>query len=111
MRLRQPLPRALYCLYGVLLLVGLVHAQGGNEAEVIVIGAGMAGVTAARELTDAGISVIVLEARDRVGGRTYSLNTSEGPVDAGAMWYASFQSAFVPCPRLFYPLTPLMQDP
>lgn len=48
---------------------------------------GMAGVTAARQLTDSGLSVIVLEARDRVGGRTYSHLTSEGPVDAGAMWY------------------------
>ncbi|WPT16956.1 Polyamine oxidase 4 [Picochlorum sp. SENEW3] len=77
---------AICCLPGILLFMGTVRALNGNDADVIVIGAGMAGVTAARELSDAGISVIVLEARDRVGGRTYSLNTSEGPVDAGAMW-------------------------
>ncbi|KAI8110878.1 hypothetical protein M9434_004452 [Picochlorum sp. BPE23] len=70
----------------LLLSITLVCAQDGNEADVIVIGAGMAGVTAARDLTDAGVSVIVLEARDRVGGRTYSVNTSKGAVDAGAMW-------------------------
>lgn len=38
---------------------------------VIVIDAGMAGLAAARELTVAGASVIVLEARDRVGGRVW----------------------------------------
>lgn len=57
-----------------------------NSADVIIIGAGMAGVTAARELKEKGISSIILEARDRVGGRTYSVNTSYGPVDTGAMW-------------------------
>ncbi|KAI8102694.1 hypothetical protein M9434_005492 [Picochlorum sp. BPE23] len=77
---------AICCIPGILLFMGTVRALNGNDADVIVIGAGMAGVTAARELSDAGISVIILEARDRVGGRTYSLNTSEGPVDAGAMW-------------------------
>ncbi|MGY8990948.1 MAG: FAD-dependent oxidoreductase, partial [Rhodospirillales bacterium] len=37
--------------------------------DVIIIGAGMAGITAARELTRAGRSVAILEARDRIGGR------------------------------------------
>ena len=53
--------------------------------DVIVIGAGMAGVTAARELTRAGFSVTVLEARDRIGGRVHSIRDfSEQPIEAGA---------------------------
>ena len=56
--------------------------------DVIVVGAGMAGVTAARRLRDLGVTnVLVLEARDRVGGRTYSVNTTTaGSIDLGAMW-------------------------
>ena len=40
--------------------------------DVVVIGAGAAGLAAARALTDAGRRVIVLEARDRIGGRVYT---------------------------------------
>jgi monoamine oxidase len=66
----------------------LSTASQSTDYDVIVIGAGMAGVTAARELFDLGVkNVLVLEARDRVGGRTYSVNTSTaGQVDLGAMW-------------------------
>ena len=53
---------------------------------VIVVGAGIAGLSAARDLTAAGATVIVLEARDRVGGRVHT-NTSWGvPVEMGAAW-------------------------
>jgi phytoene dehydrogenase-like protein len=41
------------------------------DTDVVVIGAGFAGVAAARDLTEAGRSVVVLEARDRIGGRTW----------------------------------------
>lgn len=57
----------------------------GNE-EIIVIGAGMAGIAAAKELSDAGYSVRVLEARDRIGGRTHTDSTLGATVDLGASW-------------------------
>ncbi|WP_375479760.1 flavin monoamine oxidase family protein [uncultured Jatrophihabitans sp.] len=43
-----------------------------TDVDVLVIGAGLAGLTAARDLTDQGYSVLVLEARNRLGGRTYT---------------------------------------
>jgi monoamine oxidase len=62
------------------------------SADVIVVGAGLAGLTAARRLVAAGRSVIVLEARDRVGGRV--LNESLGGsdyVEVGAMFQGPTQ--------------------
>ncbi len=51
----------------------------------LVIGAGMAGLAAARDLVDAGHKVIVLEARERIGGRVYTNRTfSDVPVEFGA---------------------------
>jgi monoamine oxidase len=48
-----------------------VIASGTVDADCIVIGAGFAGITAARDLAEAGRTVTVLEARDRIGGRTW----------------------------------------
>lgn len=59
----------------------------GLSADVIVVGAGFAGLTAARELAKRDVSVRVLEARDRVGGRVLSHPISGGQViDVGAQW-------------------------
>src|SRR5437879_9290414 len=43
-----------------------------NRAGVIIVGAGIAGLTAAEELCAAGLRVIILEARDRIGGRIFT---------------------------------------
>ncbi len=53
---------------------------------MIVIGAGAAGISAALELNDAGLSVLILEARDRIGGRIHTLRDSKFgmPVELGA---------------------------
>ena len=57
-----------------------------DRADVIVIGAGVAGLVAASELAEAGFSVIVLEARDRIGGRIFTLKDvgQQFPIELGA---------------------------
>jgi monoamine oxidase len=62
-----------------------------QDADVIIIGAGVAGLTAARALTRAGASVLVLEARDRVGGRTLSQPVGGEVVDLGGQWVGPHQ--------------------
>jgi monoamine oxidase len=57
------------------------------DADVCVIGAGYAGLSAARRLTQGGKSVVVLEARDRVGGRIWTHRLPDGtPIDRGGAW-------------------------
>jgi monoamine oxidase len=60
--------------------------------DVVVVGAGLAGLSAARRLVDAGTEVVVLEARDRVGGRTLTLPAADGtPIDHGGQWIGPTQ--------------------
>jgi monoamine oxidase len=57
------------------------------EADVAIVGGGLAGLTAARELEQLGIAAVVLEARDRVGGRVLSRPVSDGvAIDQGGQF-------------------------
>ncbi len=63
-----------------------------READVVVAGAGLAGLAAARALTAAGSSVVVLEARDRVGGRLLNHDIGDGKVvEVGGQWIGPTQ--------------------
>lgn len=61
-------------------------AEPPSAPDVAVIGAGAAGIAAARRLVAAGLGVVVLEARDRVGGRAVTVSLRGHPVDLGAHW-------------------------
>ncbi|MBA2257174.1 MAG: FAD-dependent oxidoreductase, partial [Thermoleophilaceae bacterium] len=69
------------------------EANGGVlEADVVVVGAGLAGLVAARQLEGAGMSVAVLEARDRVGGRLLNEPIGDGKVvEVGGQWVGPTQ--------------------
>ena len=63
-----------------------------RDVDVVVVGAGLAGLAAARALAGADRDVIVLEARDRVGGRTLNEPIGEGKVvEIGAQWVGPTQ--------------------
>ncbi|XP_070037368.1 polyamine oxidase 2-like isoform X2 [Nicotiana tomentosiformis] len=60
--------------------------RAGASPSVIVIGGGVAGLAAARALYDASFQVVVLESRDRIGGRVHTDYSFGFPVDLGASW-------------------------
>ena len=63
-----------------------------ERVDVVVVGAGMAGLIAARELLAANVSVLVLEARDRVGGRLLNHTLANGTVvEVGGQWVGPTQ--------------------
>ncbi len=63
------------------------QATKSSQTQVIVVGAGVAGLSAARKLQQQKYSVIVLEGRNRIGGRVWTDKTwQDAPIDMGASW-------------------------
>jgi putrescine oxidase len=63
--------------------------------DVVIVGAGAAGTTAANELKKAGLSVAVLEARDRVGGRVWTDEIDGAMLEIGGQWVSPDQDALI----------------
>ncbi len=61
------------------------------STDVLIVGGGVAGLTAARALTKRNIACRLLEARDRVGGRTYSVKVGRDWLDLGGQWIGPTQ--------------------
>mgnify|MGYP001026035178 CR=1 FL=1 len=59
-----------------------------QSKEIIILGAGLAGLTLAYELKKSGTEALILEARDRTGGRIHTLNNSGTTLELGATWFA-----------------------
>lgn len=62
------------------------QSNDSRQAKVIVIGAGISGLAAARTLAEKNIDVIILEARNRIGGRMWTDSSLGVPLDLGASW-------------------------
>ena len=58
----------------------------GPVERVVVVGAGIAGLTVANALAHAGVACVVVEARERVGGRLHTIDLAGCPVDMGGSW-------------------------
>lgn len=69
-----------------------MHEAKEQQWDAIIVGAGLSGLCAARALSAKGASAIVLEARDRVGGRTWSQPIGKGIFDLGGQWLGAGQS-------------------
>jgi monoamine oxidase len=82
-----------------------------RHVDVVVVGAGFAGLTAARNLIRAGKKVVVLEARDRVGGRIKGSRLAGRNIDVGGMWVGPTQTKILDLIKEFgFHLVPQFED-
>jgi monoamine oxidase len=82
-----------------------------EAADVVVVGAGFAGLTAARDLMRLGHEVLVLEGRHRVGGRSHTGHVADIPVDLGATFVGPTQDAVLAvAAELGVPTVPTYHD-
>ena len=89
---------------GVIASASAFSARAGTvtDTDVIIIGAGFAGISAARQLKASGVRAIIIESRDRVGGRAYTDTQTLGRrFDRGAYWLHS---------KAINPLVPLARQ-
>ena len=71
----------------------MTRAIRKQPVDAVIVGAGVAGLTAAWRLAQAGADVVVLEARDRVGGRLQTVEVDREPFELGGQWIGPTQSA------------------
>lgn len=94
LRSRRDVVKLALIASGTALLVPLLLKNGGNivnlpekKEKIMVVGAGMAGLSAGRILQDKGYAVTLLEARERIGGRVHTSHEwPDTPLDMGASW-------------------------
>ena len=91
---------------------GKGRRTSSSSRKIIIIGAGMAGAAAARTLADAGCEVLVLEARDRIGGRIHTFTDWGYPLELGANWIHDARMPRQPAAGIRHPLGhPKPEDP
>ena len=79
-----------------------------KQPSILILGAGLAGLTAAETLSDAGFRVVLLESKSEVGGRTHSQRLDGAVIERGAEFYHPDHHARVVQRMAAFGLTPLL---